>query len=422
MPRRAKPLSDVDCRNLKPDPTGETRTKVHDGGGLLLEALSTGRKVWRWKYAKPSGGESMATFGEYPAISLARARAMRADAIGMLSRGLDPNEERARREAVQSAEAAAGTFEAVMRAWAEDELANVSPTYRANSLKRLERHAVPYIGRRPLAEIHPVELVPLFDRIKATGKEETARRVRSLMGQMFRWAIRRGLCTIDPTQAFKGEKRTKPRGHFAALTDPADVRRLAVAVWEYRGTAEVCALSKLSMMLFQRPGELRAMQWPELDLDRAEWRYTVSKTKTAHIVPLPVQAVAILRELQPLTDRPSDYRPDLPRYVFPSPKTRTRPASENAVRQALRNMGFANDEQTPHGFRATARSLLAELGWKTDAIERQLAHKVAGPLGAAYDRAQFLEERRQMMQAWADYLDSLRHGESKVTPIRGRAA
>lgn len=425
MPRRAKPLTDAACRNLKPDPTGRTRPRAYDGGGLLLEALPSGRKVWRMKYQKPSGGESLAALGDYPAVTLAKARALRLEAMGMLANGLDPNEAGTRRAAAE-AEAGVGTLAAVIKQWANAELASTSPDYQSNTLRRLERYVLPYIGKRPITEIHASELVAIFDRIREGGREESTRRVRMVIGQIYRWAIRRGLANHNPTDAFRGERRTKPRGHFAAMTAPDDVGRLMRGIWSYNGTPEVCALLKLSALLFQRPGEIRAMEWADVNLDAAEWRYIVSKTRSrttqAHLVPLPLQAVTILRDLQPLTDRPSEYRPDLKNYVFPSPKTRTRPLSENAARQALRNLGFTNDEHTPHGFRATARSLLAEMGWKIDAIERQLSHNTRGPLGDAYDRAQFLAERRQMMQAWADYLDRLRLGESKVAPIRGRLA
>jgi integrase len=225
------------------------------------------------------------------------------------------------------------------------------------------------------------------------------------------------LADTDPTIALRGEKRRTPKRHFAAFTEPADVACLMQAIYGYKGTPEVRAALKLSALLFQRPGEIRAMQWPEIDLDAAQWRYIVSKTKTPHIVPLSAQAVEVLRELQPLTDHGLSLRPDAPRYVFPSPRSRMRPMSDNAVRSALRNMGFTNDQMTAHGFRAMARSLLAELGWKTDAIERQLAHKAAGPLGAAYDRAAYLDERKAMMQAWAEYLDALRERRN-VVPIR----
>jgi integrase len=282
-------------------------------------------------------------------------------------------------------------------------LAANSDEYQFTVGRMLERDVLPYIGKRPTTEIKTRELIAVFDRIRSRGVEETARRARTIVGQVFRYAIRRGIAEQDPTQALKGERRVKPVKHFAAFTDPDDVARLMRAIYDYKGTPEVRAAHKLSALLFQRPGEIRQMQWTQLDFEAAQWRYVVNKTKrhtgASHIVPLPVQAVAILHELHPLTGHGLGLQPDAPRYVFPTPKTKLRPLSENAVRQALRNMGFTNDEMTAHGFRAMARSLLAERGWKPDAIERQLSHKAAGPLGAAYDRAAYLEERRAMMQA-----------------------
>lgn len=408
-------LTNAAVQNAKPR---DKAYKLADGGGMFLLVTPNGAKWWRLKYRRPvTRKENLLSLGTFPDVSLKRAREKREEARGLLSNGIDPA---AQRRTTAAADEGPPTFAAAVELWAAAELAGVSIDYRANTLRRLERFVTPYVGARPLAEIQAAELVPIFERIREGGREETARRVRFVVGQIYRWAVRRGLANHNPTDAFRGEPRRKARGHFAAMTDPADVARLMRATWGYRGTPEVCALLKLSALLFQRPGEIRAMRWEDVNLDAAEWRYTVSKTNTAHLVPLPTQAVEILRELRPLTYRPSEHRPDLPNYVFPSPKTRARPLSENAARQALRNLGFTNEEHTPHGYRATARSLLAELGWKSDAIERQLAHKVRGPLGAAYDRAQFLAERRQMMQAWADYLDRLREG-GNVVPIRASA-
>lgn len=337
-----------------------------------------------------------------------------------MAEGIDPSTQRRAEREVQVA-AEVSTFSGVVERWEADAMTVNSDEYRATVRRMLERDVLPYIGERPIAEIKTRELIAVFDRIRQRGVEETARRARTIVGQVFRYAIRRGIADYDPTQALKGERRVKPVKHFAAFTDPDDVARLMRAIYDYKGMPEVRAALKLSAMLFQRPGEIRQMQWTQLDLYAEQWRYVVNKTKrhtgASHIVPLPAQAVAILRDLHPLTGHGLELKPDAPRYVFPTPKTRLRPLSENAVRQALRNMGFTNDEMTAHGFRAMARSLLAEMGWKPDAIERQLSHKAAGPLGAAYDRAAFLDERKAMMQAWADYLDALRERRN-VVPLR----
>ncbi len=414
--RITKPLTDADCRNLRPKADAKSPARIYDGGGLYLEALPNGRKLWRLKY-KAGGRETRATFGEYPSIGLAAARRKRDEAKGLLADGLDINQQVARKRAAEAGGAALGSFGAIAEQWYAAEIEGKSETYKASVRRTLDRDILPYTGNRPLADITPRELLAVFRRIKDRGAEETARRARVNVGQVYRYAIRHDLAENDPTLALRGEKRQTPTRHFAAMTEPAEVGRLMQSIYVYKGTPEVRAMLKLSALLFQRPGEIRRMQWLELDLEGAQWRYVVSKTNTPHIVPLATQAVEILRDLQPLTDHGMSLRPDAPRYVFPSPRSRLRPASENAVRQALRNMGFTNDEMTAHGFRATARTLLAELGWKPEAIERQLAHKVAGPLGAAYDRAAYLAERKQMMQAWADHLDALRLRKN-VVPLR----
>lgn len=411
--KTVKPLTDADCRQLKPAPGAPTPPRIYDGGGLYLEALPSGKRIWRMKY-KAAGRTTRATFGEYPVVTLASARHKRGQARALLADGLDINEHTNRQRDANLAQAASDSFEAIARDWYVAEMQTKSDSYKAVVTRMLERDVLPWIGKRPLTALTPRELLTVLARIKDRGAEETARRARVLIGQVIRFAIRKGAAEQDPTLALRGEKRQIPKKHFAALTDPADVARLMRAIHDYRGTPEVRAAVKLSALLFQRPGEIRRMQWSEIDLDAGEWRYLVTKTRTPHLVPLAEQAVAILRDIWPLTGHGLSLKPVAPRYVFPSPKTRLRPMSENAVRQALRNMGFTNDEMTAHGFRSMARSLLAELGWRTDAIERQLAHKASGPLGAAYDRAQFLAERRKMMQAWADHLDLLRTGGGKV--------
>lgn len=421
--RKTLPLSDSHCKNLKARPGKKGPPRIYDGGGLYLELKPTGRKVWHLKY-KANGRETRATFGEYPAVTLDAARKMRDKAKGMLAHGLDVNEEAARQREAAEAKTE-GTFAAVVERWKADELAANSDEYQRNVARMLERDVLPYVGGRPIVEIKPRELIAVFDRIRERGVDETARRARTITGQVFRYAIRRGIAETDPTYALRGEKRAKPRGHFAAFTEPTDVARLMRAVYDYKGTPEVRAALKLSAILFQRPGEIRAMQWDEIDFKAKEWRYIVSKTKRhtsqTHIVPLSAQAVKVLRELEPLTGNKLSLLPGAPHYVFPSPKSRLRSLSENAVRAALRNMGFTNDEMTAHGFRATARSLLAENGWPTDAIERQLSHKAAGPLGAAYDRAAYLNERKAMMQSWSDYLDALRENRNVIS-LKRKAA
>ena len=405
-------LTDTQIRKTKPQ---LKPIVLNDARGLFLIVNPNGSRWWRFRYTF-NGKRNLLSLGTYPDTPLSRARERCDEARKLIAVGTDPSVKR-KADKASPEQDEAHTFGKVVERWKASELLGSSSGYQKQVAGMLDRDVLPYLGDKRITEIKPLDLIGVFDRIKARGAEETSRRTRTVVGQVFRYAIRRGIAELDPTQPLRGERRIKPVKHFAALTDPDDVTRLMRAIYSYNGTLVVVSALKLSALLFQRPGEIRHMQWSQVDLEAAEWRYLVSKTKTPHIVPLSSQAVAVLRALEPLTGHGLNLRPEAPRYVFPTPKTRLRPLSENAVRQALRTLGFSNDEASAHGFRAMARSLLAEHGWSTDAIERQLAHKAAGPLGAAYDRAQFLTTRRQMMQWWADYLDALREGRKPVLRV-----
>lgn len=412
-------LKDKTVRNAmgKPKPY-----KLADGGGLFVLVNPNGSKWWRLKY-RVDGREKLLSFGVYPTVSLLAARQQRDQAKERIAKGEDPSAVR-QAERVQREVEAANTFQAVAGEWLEREAGGIAAVTLDKAKWMLEAFAYPKLGKRPLASIQPKDVLAVMRVLEADGKIETMHRLKARISEIFRYAISTGRVETDPTRDLRGALKSKVTRHHAALTDPKDVAELLRAIEGYRGTAEATVALRLAPMLFVRPGELRAAQWPQFELDgpAPAWRYRVSKTKTDHIVPLPVQAVEILRQLQRLTDRPSDARPDLPRFVFPGARTRGRPMSENTINAALRRLGYTREQMTGHGFRAMARTLLAEMGWKPDAIERQLAHKPSGPLGAAYDRAQYLDERRLMMQAWADYLEQLRRGESKVVPIRGAVA
>jgi integrase len=288
---------------------------------------------------------------------------------------------------------------------------------------RVEADLLPWLGNRPIADIKAPELLATLRRVEARGSLIVAKRLRQVAGQVFRYAVATGRAERDPSGDLRGAlKSPGAERHHAAFTNPADVAELLRTIDGYSGSPITRAALQLSPLLFVRPGELRAAEWPEFDLHAAEWRIPAHKMKMRlpHIVPLSKQAVAILRDLQPLTGGAIAGKADAPRFVFPGARTRMRPMSNNTVNASLRRIGYTGEQMTAHGFRATARTLLAELGWLPDAIERQLAHKASGPLGAAYDRAQFLNERRKMMQAWADYLDSLRNGAA-VLPFKRKA-
>lgn len=409
-------LKDTQVRNAKPR---AKPYKIPAGGGLYLVVTPSGSKLWRYDYRFSDKRKTLA-LGAYPDVSCKAAAEAHRLARTRLAEGDDPAAAKQRVKTGQRV-AAANTFEAVAREWFAKQ--RLAPATRAKKLWMLETLTLPWLGHRPIAEIEPSELLTtVLRRIEDAGKLETAHRVKQQCGQIFRYAVATGRAHRDVTADLRGAMAAPKVKHRAALIKPDQVGGLMRAIDGYGGTYVVTQAMKLSALLMARPGEIRHAEWSEIDLDAAQWVIPDSKAAGegrmkmggAHVVPLASQAVAILRDLHPLTGAG--------RYVFPGARSNRRPMSEVAVLAALRRMGYGKDEMTAHGFRAMARSLLAEMGWNPDAIERQLAHKPAGPLGAAYDRAQFLDERRLMMQAWADYLDSLRRGESKVTPIRGRAA
>jgi integrase len=373
------PLTDTAIRNAKP---GEKPIRLFGGGGLYLEVSPTGGKWWRLKY-RFDGKEKRLSLGVYPGVSLKDARDRRDASRKLLADGIDPSENR---KAMKSARAdgAANSFEVVAREW----FAKYSTTWAENHgdriIRRFERDIFPWIGGRPIAEVTARELLVVVRRIENRGALETAHRALGNCGQVFRYAVATG----------------------RAMRDPCGDR--------YEGTLPVRCALRLAPLVFVRPGELRKAEWADIDLDTAEWRYTVTKTSTPHIVPLSRQAVEILHELNPLTGRG--------RFVFPGARSNGRPMSDNAILAAMRRMGVGKDEMSGHGFRAVARTILDEvLGVRPDYIEHQLAHAVRDPNGRAYNRTAHLPERRKMMQQWADYLDKLKDGTG-VVPLHGHTA
>jgi integrase len=406
------PLSDVAIRKAKP---AAKPYKLADSGGMYLLVNPTGSKLWRWKY-RAAGKEKLLALGAYPDISLTAARAACADARIKLKQGIDVGAER--REAKQTqavaAAVAADTFEAVAREWmARQDVAAVTVIKNEWILG----HLFPALGKRPIAKITARELLDVLREIEATGKVETANRVKVKAGQVFRHAVVEGKAAADITASLRGALKSPKGKHHAAVTDPMRVGELLRAIDGFAGQPVTLAALKLAPLVFVRPGELRHAEWAELDLDNAIWRIPghKMKMKAPHLVPLSTQAVDILRELQPLTDG------DGCRYVFPSIRTASRPMSENTVNGALRRLGYTGEEMTGHGFRSMAATRLNEMGWNADAIERQLAHAESNKVRDAYtSAAQYLEERTRMMQAWADYLDGLRAG-GKVIAIKRKA-
>jgi integrase len=400
------PLTDIKVRTVKPK---EKPFKITDGDGLFLLINPNGSKWWRFKY-RFDGKEKLLSFGTYPDVSLSDARDKRTAARRQVAAGIDPGEARKALKASR-AESLANSFEVVAREWHGRYSSSWTTMYSERVLDRLQRDAFPWIGPRPIAEIKAPDVLAILRRVESRGALESAHRLRTIIGQVCRYAVATGRAERDPTGDLKGALPPKIRKHFASMTDPKYVAPLLRAIDGYEGSFVVKCAMRLAPLLFVRPGELRQAEWSEIDLDAAEWNIPAVKMKmsNAHLVPLSRQAIEILKELRPLTGES--------RYVFPSGRSFARPMSENAILAALRRMGYGKDEMTGHGFRAMARTILDEvLQVRPDFIEHQLAHAVKDPNGRAYNRTAHIAERRKMMQLWADYLDGLKTG-AKVIPI-----
>jgi len=411
MPKRIAPLTDAQVRTAKPQ---AAEYKLFDGGGLYLLITPTGGKLWYLKY-RHSGKEKKLSIGAYPAITLTDARQRRSDAKKLLADDIDPSAAKKQKRAALAA-VSENTFQAVTLEWHDKFKSQWSERHAEQILRRLEVDVFPHIGRRPIAEIKAPEFLGVLRRIEARTLE-TAHRVKIACGQIFRYAVATGKADRNPVADLRGALPPVKNNHFAAPVDPKVVAPLLRAIDCFEGSFVVKCAMQLAPMLFVRPGELRHMEWSEIDFelldgDMPEWNIPGSKMKmkVPHLVPLPRQAVEILRALRPLTGHS--------KYVFPCHRTPLRPMSENAVNAGLRRLGFEKNEITGHGFRAMARTILDEvLGFRPDFIEHQLAHAVKDPNGRAYNRTAHLAERRKMMQQWADYLDGLKQG-AKVIPLK----
>ena len=420
-------LTDTTCRNAKPglkpvkDQASNVRLvpvdgpyKLSDEKGLYLLVQSAG-KYWRFDY-RHIGKRKTLALGVYPDVALRKARDHRDEARKLLADGIDPME--SRKQAVRrDKDAAANSFEAVAREWFAKHAPGWAESHAEKILNRLENDVFPWIGPRPIAAIEPPDLLAVARRVEDRGTLDTAHRALQNCGQVFRYAVATGRAQRDPTADLRGAlPPLRAKDHFATITEPAAIGELMRAIDGYAGSFITRCALKLAPLVFVRPGELRHAEWTEINLDEAEWRIPAEKMKgrVLHIVPLSVQAIANLRELHPLTGHG--------RYVFPGEYNRGRPMSENTILAALRRLGYSKDQMTGHGFRGMASTLLNEQGWKHDAIERQLAHAERNKVRAAYNYAEHLPERRKMMQAWADYLDTLRQDRKVVAGNFGRAA
>lgn len=402
------PLTDISIRNAQPS---DRARKLFDGGGLYLEVTPKGSKYWRLKY-RFHGREKRISLGVYPDTSLRKARERRDNARRLLSDGIDPSEQR---KAQKRATSGADSFETVAREWFAKRQLTWAYTHADKIIRRLERDIFPWLGRRPVREIQAPELLSVLRRIESRGAIETAHRAKQNCGQVFRYAVATGRAERDPSADLKGALAPTRPTSFASIKEPEAVGALLRAIDGYSGSMLTKCALRLVPLVFVRPGELRKAEWSEFDFDAAEWRIPTKRMKAnePHIVPLSEQAVAILEELRPLTGQGC--------LVFPGMRSRTRPMSENTVNAALRRLGYSGQEMTAHGFRSMASTLLNEQGWNRDAIERQLAHAERNSVRAAYNYAEYLPQRREMMQAWADYLDRLKAGGKKVVAINSSA-
>ena len=399
-------LNDTRVRNAKP---AERPIKLSDSGGLHLLIQPHGSKLWRLAY-RFGGKQKTLAIGVYPTVTLKHAREKRDEAKRLLADGIDPSTHRR----LEKLTAASGnTFQAV----AEEVLAKLEREGRADVTLTKKRwlldFAYPAIGDRPVTEITAPELLAVLRKVEPRGRYETARRLRSTCGMVFRYAIATGRAERDPSADLRGALTAPKVNHRAAIVDPAGIGALLRAIEDYDGLPLTKAALRLAPLVFVRPGELRHAEWAEFDLEHAEWRIPAAKMKMRrlHRVPLSKQALAIIRDLQAFSRDG--------RWLFPSVRSISRPMSENTLNAALRRLGYSKDQMTTHGFRGMASTRLNEMGcWNPDAIERQLAHQESDDVRRAYmHAAEYWPERVKMMQAWADYLDELRDA-GKVIPLR----
>ena len=400
MPKRIAPLSDAQIKNAKPQ---EKDYKLMDGFGLFLLITPTNGKLWRFDY-RFDNKRKMLALGAYPSVTLAEARQRREDAKKLLANGIDPG---AMKKTLKPTgkDLAANTFEVIARQWhlKFSAAGKWSPTHAADIMHRLEKDIFPPLGSRPISEIKPKELLTVLERIASRGALDSAHRLRHHCGMIFRYAIVHEYAERDIAADLRGALPPVKGGHHAAATTPKDLAPILRSIDDFNGSFIVKSALQLLPLVFCRPGELRAAEWSEINFDDCIWEIPAErmKMKQPHIVPLSQQAIAILKELQPLTG--------YGRYLFPCHRSPLRCMSNNALNVGLRRLGFTKEEATAHGFRASARTILDEvLKVRPDFIEHQLSHSVRDALGTAYNRTSHLDERKKMMQTWADYLDNLK--------------
>ena len=406
-------LTDSQCKNAK-CPADKARARLTDAGGLYLEVSPAGSKRWFWKY-RNGGKEFRLALGSYPSVGLTAARRARDAARLQRAEGADPIQAK-KVQKLKASNPAGDSFKVVALEWFEKQEPLWSEAYAVRTKRQFERDLFPWLGERRLADIEPVELLAALRKVEERGAVETANRDLDLARQVWRYGVSTGRVNRDMTADLKGALSPYRGRHFAAITEPVRLGELLRAIKGYKGGPIVRAALQLAPILFQRPGELRGATWAEMDLEAALWTIPAARMKRGkdgkengqpHLVPLPTQAVRILEVLKPYTESTG--------LVFPGERQRSKPISENSVRTALIAMGYTADIQTWHGFRATARTMLAEvLDFEPHVIEAQLAHSVRDANGRAYNRTTYLKQRQEMMQSWANYLDKLAAGADVV--------
>jgi len=415
--------ADITIRTAR---SGDKAYRISDGGGLYLLVQKNGAKWWRLDYSI-NGKRKTLSLGVYPQVTLKKAREEADKAGKSIADGIDPSDQRKAKKEVITANLEReqrlkngipqqDSFEEIARAWHKNRSVKLSEKHADRLLQQFIKDVFPWLGNTHIGDIEAPEILEMLRRIESRGAIETTHRIKANVSRVFSYAIATSKAKRNPCEDIKSDDVLIAVVHksMATITDPKRVGELLRAIAGYSGTFVTRCALQLAPYVFVRPGELRHAEWTEFDLDAAEWRIPAHKMKVKekHIVPLSMQAVAVLREIQPLTG--------YGRYVFPSVRSDSRPMSENTVNAALRRLGYEKEEICGHGFRAMASTLLHEQGWKSDVIERQLAHRESNKVKAAYNHAQHLPERTRMMQHWADYVDGLRQG-ADVIPINRKA-
>jgi len=403
-------LTAVGIKGAKPK---DKAYKLSDGAGLYLFVDKAGRKYWRYNF-RFDGKHKTLSLGVYhhepeKGITLKKARELHHKARKLVLEGIDPTYQKKLDKAIRL-EKAENSFEVIALEWLNKQRPTWAKSHADNVEGRLRNYVFPCFRDRPVSEITPPELLTMLQEIEKLGFHESAHRVRSVCGQVFRYAIVTGRAERDPSVDLKGALTAVSPTSFAAITDPKEIGGLLRAIYDYSGDIVTKCALRLAPLVFVRPTELRHAEWAEINFETNEWLISGEKMKMKedHIIPLSEQAIAIITEIQAVTGKG--------KYLFPSVRSKARPMSENTINSALRRMGYTKEEMTGHGFRAMASTLLNEQGFAEDWIEMQLAHKQRNKVRAAYNRAKYLPQRKAMMQQWADYLDSLQTG-GDVVPL-----